>query len=101
VTRQIEVFSEAVLLMSLGSVVEAATETVLVINPAVLGVTTISIRAVAAFANVPRLQVAVPLNSEQVPWLGVAETKVTLGGSTSVTVTPEAASGPLFVTVTV
>jgi hypothetical protein len=95
------VFSEAVLLTSLGSIAGLATEAVFVINPAVLGVTTISTVAVAVFANVPTEQLTVPFNSEQVPWLAVAEEKVTLGGSTSVTVTPDATSGPLFVTVSV
>jgi hypothetical protein len=35
----------------------------------------------------------------QLPWLGVAETKITLEGNVSVTVTPVAADGPLLVKV--
>src|SRR5439155_20211299 len=49
---------------------------------------------------VPRLQtmVLVPLH---VPWLGVTETKLVPLGSASVTDTPVAPPGPLFVTVMV
>ena len=37
----------------------------------------------------------------QVPWDGVAETNDTLGGSMSVTVTPEASEGPWLATLSV
>ena len=37
----------------------------------------------------------------QLPWLGVAETRVKLAGRASVKVTPVASSGPLLVTVAV
>jgi hypothetical protein len=53
-------------------------------------------------AIVPRLQVTTPPDGgAQLPWLGVAETKVTLGGRVSVTTTPADGSGPLLVTVSV
>ena len=60
-------------------------------------VTRISTLAVPPLRIVPRLQVTV-LVPEQLPWLGVAETSVTLAGSVSTTVVPVAAAGPLFVT---
>jgi hypothetical protein len=75
------VSSESVLLPWLGSGVEALTEAVLVIVPAVLGFTTISTVAVPSAFIVPRLQVTVPPDSAQVPWDGVAETNVALEGS--------------------
>jgi hypothetical protein len=69
--------------------------------PNVLGVTTILIVAVAALANVPRLQViaVVPL---QLPWVvSMGGVSVTPEGNVSVTVTPVAVLGPLLVTVIV
>jgi hypothetical protein len=99
--RQIVVCSESVLLLALGSAVEELTEAVLMMGPSDIGLTTISIMAESPFPIVPRLHVTMPLNSPHEPLLGVAETKTTLGGSSSVAVTPEAASGPLFLTVSV
>jgi hypothetical protein len=102
VMRQTDVFSESELLPSaLGSGVDAVTEAELVISPATVGLTTMSSVAVAPLPIVPRLHVTIPPDSPHDPWLAVAETKVTLGGSWSVTVTLDAASGPLFVTVRV
>ena len=43
--------------------------------------TTMLTVAVAPFPKVPRLHVTIPPDSLHDPWLGVAETKVTLGGS--------------------
>ena len=54
----------------------------------------ISTVALAASASVPSAQVTVPLDSEQVPCEGVAESNVTPAGSVSVTVTPVALEGP-------
>ena len=50
---------------------------------------------------VPKVHVTVPLLSEQDPDVGSAETKVVPVGSVSVSVTPEAALGPLSPTVIV
>src|SRR5262245_21455117 len=55
---------------------------------------------VAPFASVPRLQVIVPDALLQ-PGFGVAETKVTPAGRTSVSDTPVAWAGPLLRTVNV
>ena len=77
------------------------TEAVLVIIPCTVGSTTMSTVAVAPFPIVPRLHVTVPPDSLHDPWLGVAERKVTVDGSWSVTLTPDDASGPLFATVIV
>ena len=93
----------AVLLLTLGSVVAAATVAVFETMPAVLGaVTTISIVADTPLGKMPSLHVTV-LVPEQVPELGVAETNVTPAGKVSVTVTPLVVAGivgaPLFVTV--
>jgi hypothetical protein len=49
--------------------------------------------------TVPTLQAPVALL--YVPWLGVADTKVSPAGSRSCTVTPVAGSGPWLVRVTV
>jgi hypothetical protein len=92
----VEVVAE--LFVVTGSGVAEVTLTVFVSVPAAVGVTTMVMVAVAAFAKVPRLQVtaAVP---EHEPVDVVAETKVTPAGNVSVTDTPWAESGPLFVTV--
>jgi hypothetical protein len=81
VIRQADVSSESALLSPLGSGVEALTEAVFVIVPGTVGLTTMSIVAISPVPIVPRLQVTVPPDSPQVPWVGVAETNVTLGGS--------------------
>ena len=75
-----------------------ATVAVLVISPAVVGVTTMVTAALAPPARAPRLQVTVV---EHEPWVGVAETKVTPDGSGSVTVTGADGAGALLVTVIV
>ena len=69
--------------------------------PGVATVTAMAAEALAPLATVPRLQVTVPDASEQVPWLGVAETKTAPAGSTSVSVTSVAASGPPLAAVAV
>ena len=96
------VITVAVLFAGVGSLVTAATVAVFVMLLHVLAVTTISIVAVAPLGKIPRSQVTV-LVPEQLPVLGVAETKVTPAGRTSLTVTPLVVAGmvgiPLFVTV--
>src|SRR5206468_2233767 len=69
--------------------------------PACWGVTLIVIVAEAPLASAPSAQVTVPALCEQLPWLALAETKVTLAGRVSVTLTPVAPEGPLFLAVRV
>jgi hypothetical protein len=76
------------------------TVTVLVIVPAVAGITLTITVVLAPFDRLPRLHVTVAFTLEQ-PWLGVTETKVTPGGNVSVTVTPVASAGPLLLTLIV
>jgi len=92
------VLTVAVLFVGTGSVSFAATLAVFVRVPTAVGLTRIVTVACPEFASVPRLQLTVAV---QVPWLGVAETKVTLAGTASVKVTPVAGEGPLLVTVRV
>ena len=76
----------ALLFAGLGSPSEAATEAVLIWFPAKEPVATIATLALAPLASAPRLQVTVVVPAH-VPWLGVAETHVSPGGSVSVRVT--------------
>ena len=69
----------------------------LLIEPVVVGITTMVTVALAPLVNVPRLQVTV-LVPEQLPRLEVADTKVVLPGIVSVTMTFDAEFGPLLVT---
>jgi molybdopterin-binding protein len=75
----------AELLAVLGSASLPVVVAVLVSGPAAVGVTTISTVALAPLASDPRSQLTVPLEGPQVPWLGVAEAKVTPSGRVSVT----------------
>ena len=81
----------------------AVTLAVLVKVPVTEGstLTTVATVATAPFNTVPNAQVTTPPASLQVPWLGVAEIKLTSAGNGSVSVTPVASEGPLFVTVMV
>jgi hypothetical protein len=72
------------------------TVAVLEIGPPTFVVATMVMVAVAFFARLPTLQVTVPLDSLQVPTVEDADTKVTLEGSWSMTVTPVAGEGPRF-----
>ena len=72
----------------------------LAIVPVLVGVTTIVTVACAPAASVPMAQITVPEAWLQLSVLETAESKVTFGG-VSETVTPAAALGPLFVTVSV
>src|SRR3990172_78219 len=96
----------ALLLLGLGSGSVPVTVTVLLKGTPTgvtwVGVTTIVTVALAPLANPPKLQLIVGgEGSGQLPWLGVADTKLTPAGRVSLTITPVAAAGPLFVTVTV
>jgi hypothetical protein len=74
--------------------------------PGVVVVTTIVMLALAPFARLPTLQVTVPslvgfgfiVERMQVPRVELTELKCRLSDSGSVTVTPVAFPGPLFVT---
>src|SRR5229473_5788785 len=91
------VAAEAVLLAVFGSGSLPFTVAVLVTVPAVAGaVALMVIVALAPEARLPTEQVTVPEAKVQVPWLEVAEPKVTPLGRVSVTVTPVAGDGPLF-----
>jgi hypothetical protein len=96
------VVAVALLFALLGSASVAVTLAVLVIVPLEVGaLTTIVTVADPALAIVPRLHVTVPLACVHVPWVAVADTKVTPEGSVSVTVTPLAPLGPALLTLTV
>ena len=96
----IVVVSVSVLFAALGSVVALVTLTMLVMVPVAIGVTTMA-TGVLVTAMVPRSQVTMPPDSLQLPWPGVADTKVTLAGKVSVRVTAVELAGPLLVTVRV
>jgi hypothetical protein len=101
VIRQIEVSTESRLLPVTGSLVDALTLAVLVIEPACLGITAISIDTVAPLARSPKSHVTTPASLRHDPCVGVAETKSTVGGIASTTAVRVAVSGPPFVTCTV
>src|SRR6266496_4223023 len=88
----------AVLSPELGSAVVDPTATLLVIGPALDGITVTEILLPVPPARAPRLQVTTPLPYAQP---GDADMKVTLLGSASVSVTAEAASEPRLVAATV
>src|SRR6266436_7801630 len=92
--------AEAVAFAGIGLVSFSVTVAVFVIEPSAVAVAVSVMEAVAPLARVPKLQatVVVPV---QVPWLGVADTKVSPAGSTSVNVTPVELDGPPFVSVMV
>jgi hypothetical protein len=96
----IDVVALAELLDGWGSLWFAIALAVLLIVPAVVGIPTMVMVALLFEARPPRLHVtvAVPV---QLPWVGVAETKLTAAGRESVMMTIVAAEGPLLVTVTV
>src|SRR5437867_2908937 len=91
----------AVLFAVFGSGGEVAlTVAVLVIVPLLVGLTTIVLVTVAPLAMVPRSHVTVDFDGFAVQ-PGLADAKPAFFGRLSVTVTPVAAFGPLFVTVIV
>jgi hypothetical protein len=92
-----------VLFAELGSNSLETTFAVLESEPDPVGVTTMITDTVPAvpvggMVPSPHVTVVVPLH---VPCVGVAETKVAAAGRTSVSVTPVAGEGPLFVIVSV
>ena len=95
------VFSIATSLAGTGSGVVAATDAWLVMTAATVEAATTVIVATPPATIAPRGHVTMPAASEQLPWLGVADTKFVDPGSASVTTTPAASLGPLFVTVIV
>src|SRR5205809_664114 len=89
--------ADAVLLAVFESGSLPLTVAVLVMVPAVAGaVALMVIVALAPEARLPTEQVTVPEALVQVPWLEDAETKLTPLGRVSLTVTPVAGDGPLF-----
>lgn len=95
-----------VLFVLVGSVVAEVTVAILLNGPTgkvngtrILMVTTAELLGATA-ARVPMLQVTVVVPA-QVPCVEVAETKVTPAGNGSVTTTPVATDGPLFLAVIV
>src|SRR3989344_139454 len=98
------VLAEALLLPDAGSGSPPAMLAVFVIVPVTVGVTTIVIVTDAAFASAPMAHVTVPGAWLHVPVdapVHAALPNVTPAGSVSVTTTPVALLGPLFVAVTV
>ena len=92
-----EVTTVELLLAAPGSELPPLTPAVLDMLPAVVGVTTILIVAVAFMARLPSEHTTVAeLTRLQTPWLEEADTKVTPTGRLSVTVTPVAVLGPVL-----
>ena len=81
-----------------GSEVWDETLITLVAGPTACALTSTDTFALARFVMVPKLQVRTPLMFVQAPLVLVAEIRVTLVGSTSVTKTSEAGFGPTLVT---
>ena len=79
----------------------AVTDAWLVMTAATVVAATTVIVATPPATIAPSGHVTMPAASEQLPWLGVADTKFVDPGSASVTTTPAASLGPLFVTVIV
>ena len=92
------VVAEDELLAGFGSGSLAVAVAVLVMVPIIVGVTVIVVVALAPDASEPMLQVTVPA---ALVHPALAEPKVTVEGSVSVTVTPVAGLGPLFLVVRV
>jgi len=92
--------ADAELFAGFGSALALVTVATFVVGPTVVALATMEIVAVPPFVIVPRAQltVVVPL---QEPWLGVAETRVMVDGSVSVTETDDASFGPPFATLMV
>jgi hypothetical protein len=95
-----DVTTVAELLSGFGSGWSPVTDAVLLMEPAVCGVTTIVMVAPEPASSEPTLQTTglLPL---QVPCVDAAETNTVAFGSVSVTWTPVATAGPWFVAVIV
>jgi len=98
-TDEMAVDAVSVLLAETGSAVVAAMVAVLESDPpvAVTVVVTVMFGAVVTFKD-PRVQVTTPAAWPQLHPVPVAEPKATPPGSVSVTVSPDAASGPWLTT---
>jgi hypothetical protein len=90
----------ALLFAGFGSCSLPVTLALLVSAPACVGCTTMWIVALAPAARLPRPH-ASGFGAPHAPWLGRAEMNRMFAGNWSVTVTPVAGEGPLFVTVSV
>src|SRR6266852_2155134 len=88
---------EAELLAAFGSGSLPVTLAVLVAEPAAAAVTRIEMSTTAPLGMAPSEQTT-GVGPEQAPWLDAAKASVTVGGSESVTTTPVASPGPLFLT---
>src|SRR6266567_8372660 len=89
---------EAALLAVLGSNSNGAAFARFVADPVAVGFTMMVTVAVAFLARFVRVHVSVatPSKVKEVPWVLVAETRLTNGDKTSVTVTEVTDEGPLF-----
>src|SRR6266699_5260039 len=89
---------EAVLLVGLGSSSNGVAFARFVINPVAVGLTVMVTAAVPFFARFVSVHVTVatPSKLDEPPCVLVAETKLTDGGSASVTVKDVTGQGPLF-----
>src|SRR5437667_9775372 len=94
-----ETDTDTLLFAPTGSDVAEETVEVLVHAPPVRVVAVMVVAAVAPLFSVPRTKEITPLLLAQVPWLVVAETKVSPAGKASVTTTVLAAFGPRLVAV--
>src|SRR2546423_6589642 len=103
------VVAVALLLSGVRSVSFALTVAVLASVPGLVVVTTTVMLALVPFARSPKLQLTLPpfgagfvvVDRVQLPWLEATDTKWTLLGNGSLTVTLVAFWGPLFMTVSV
>src|SRR6266566_8528897 len=95
----IVVTTEAVLLVGLGSNSNGVAFARFVADPVAVGFTVMVTAAVAFLARFVRVHVTVatPSKVQEAPCVLVAETKLTDGGSASVTVKDVTGQGPLFV----
>ena len=91
----------AMLLVSSGSTWFAVTLALSVIVPVVEGsiVTWTVIVALSPLVKLPRLHWTMSPDVLQLPWVGVAETKLSPAGRASVSITPVVSKGPLLATV--
>jgi hypothetical protein len=96
------VLAVALLFALFGSPSVAVTLAVLVMVPPDVGAVTVMVTvALEPLAIDPKLHVTVPALWLQVPWVAVADTKITPLGRVSVRVTPLAPLGPALLTLTV
>ena len=93
--------SEVELLFELGSIVFEVTLALFVIVPVVVDFTVMITLILALLLIFPRLHVTIAFDSLQLPWLELADLKVTPVGKLSVTTIFSAVFGPLLFTVIV